>query len=275
MSRMPERHAPGEPVPRAMNFDFQREGDPIPRWWMGGSPFFTHLTNGLNLLFPPGERFFIRSVKRYLPQIEDEALRQRVRAFFQQEAYHGREHERFNEILEAQGFVLDPFLARFNKLAFEWLEERFSPELRLSTTVALEHFTASLGERALSEPFLEEFAHPAMAELLRWHAAEEIEHKSVAFDVLQAVAPSYGLRVRGLMMASASLLVFWAMAVATLMAQEPKEVRRRALRDMFRSPGRLPTRTLLGAIAAYLRPDFHPDQQPNDHLAREVLGPAA
>ena len=35
----------------------------VPRWWLYGNPVMTHMANGLNLLFPPGERFFIRSVK--------------------------------------------------------------------------------------------------------------------------------------------------------------------------------------------------------------------
>jgi hypothetical protein len=37
--------------------------------------------------------------------------------------------------------------------------------------------------------------HPEMVKLWQWHALEEAEHKAVAFDVLQAVAPGYWLRV--------------------------------------------------------------------------------
>ncbi|SHY70081.1 metal-dependent hydrolase [Mycobacteroides abscessus subsp. abscessus] len=58
----------------------------------------------------------------------------------------------------------------------------------LAVTAAAEHFTAVLAERLLGD---EDFrAIPGDAEvwnLLKWHALEELEHKSVAFDVFRSV----------------------------------------------------------------------------------------
>ena len=71
----------------------------------------THIANGVNLLFPAGERFFVRSVKHYLDRIEDEHLKERVRGFFGQEGRHAKEHDVFNRILEEQGYDVDRFLA--------------------------------------------------------------------------------------------------------------------------------------------------------------------
>ena len=54
----------------------------VPRHWFGGNVVATHVANGVNLLFPAGERFFVRSVHHYLDRIDDEHLRARVKGFF-------------------------------------------------------------------------------------------------------------------------------------------------------------------------------------------------
>ncbi len=46
-------------VVRKMGFDFSA----VPRKWFFDSELPTHVANGLSLLFPAGERFFIRSVR--------------------------------------------------------------------------------------------------------------------------------------------------------------------------------------------------------------------
>jgi uncharacterized protein len=261
---MSKRHS--IPV-RKMSFDF----DGVPRHWFDDSAFVTHVANGLNLVFPAGERFFIRSVKHFLDRIDDPELADRVRGFFGQEGRHGFEHERAFEMLERQGYEVRRYLAWYERWAFGWLEPRVPPNLRLSVTVALEHFTATLAERGLTTDLLD-LAHPTMRDLLRWHAAEEIEHKSVAFDVLQRVDPRYGVRVTGLVIATVGLLFFWRAGTRMLIAQEPVAVRRR-----LRSERKAARRRghddgfLARAIASYLRPGFHPDQHDNSGLARRYL----
>ena len=110
--------------------------------------------------------------------------------------------------------------------------------------------------------------HESMRPLLAWHAAEEIEHKSVAFDVLQEVDASYGLRIAGLALATATLAGFWLAATKSLLDQDGLTWSQ--ARDQLRS---LPKRdgivknVFWKGIRAYLRRDFHPDQIENYHLA--------
>lgn len=257
----------------------------IPRYWFAGSPLASHLANGVNLLFPAGERFFIRSVKHYLDDIRDDPeLLARVRAFFGQEGHHAREHERWFAVLEAQGYDIRGFLARYERWTSAF-EQFMSPELRLAVTAACEHFTAIMAERALTGGFIELSAHPTLAALLMWHAAEEIEHKSVAYDVLQRVAPDYWLRVRGLLIATALLMGWWRLATAMLLQQDGIDRRERlaqakALRAQHRAA--LAERGVAGrahlgrdvfwrGIREYVRRDFHPDQRDNYHLAEDYL----
>lgn len=261
---------------RVRKMDFPFATSDIPRWWLHENPVLTQVANGLNLLFPPGERFFIRSVKHYLDRIEDPDLRARVKGFFGQEGRHGHEHERYNRILEQQGYDIQRFLRLYERVAFGMIEPRFPPILRLSATVALEHFTASMAEMALTTSFLDG-AHPTMRQLLRWHAAEEIEHKAVAFDVLREVDPRYSVRVAGLAIATSQLLGWWMVATAMLMAQEnlTREERRRwrdeGERVRIASEGRERMKLFRRAILDYLRPSFHPDDRDDYHLARDYL----
>lgn len=271
-----ERAAAKRPIKvRAMGFPFDAT---IPRWWLFGNPIPTHVSNGLNLLFPDGERFFIRSVKHYMDVIEqDPALLARVRGFFGQEGRHGHEHERFNRVLEDHGYDLEDWLAWYRHFAYEVLEKRFPPHIRLAVTAALEHYTATMAENGLSSGFLDH-ADPRMRDLLMWHAAEEIEHKSVAFDVLQKVDPRWSTRALGLALGSFGMALFWMTCTRELLRQEAargtdvREKARIARADpRLQEERRRRNAMFKRAIAAYLRPDFHPDQHDNYELARHYL----
>ena len=251
-------------VVRDLDVDYRA----VPRHWCANNAAATAISNGVNLLFPHGERFFVRSVKHYLPQIDDPVLREQIKAFFGQEGRHAREHDRFNAILRDQGYEIDGFLETYRKLTL-WIEARTSPELNLAITAACEHFTAIMAEGAFTLGMLDN-ADPRMRELLAWHAAEEIEHKAVAFDVLQRVDPSYRLRVAGLALATVFLGGFWAWGATTLLRQDGLSWRG-ASRELRALPARDPIvrRVFVRGIRKYLRRDFHPSQQRDEHLAAE------
>ena len=250
----------------------------VPKHWLGGLPVATHLVNGVNLLFPAGERFFVRSVYHYLDELKDPELRAAVRGFGGQEGRHAKSHEDFFATLRAQGYSIDRFLAFYQWVSYNMTERFAPPALRLAATAAAEHYTAIMAAGAIKDAPIE-LAHPAMQELLYWHAAEEIEHKSVAFDVLQEVNPSYPLRVAGMAIATTMLVSMWAIATVTLLYQDgisPLEAARRlrAMRKQWKAEP-IGKRVFLRGIQKYLRRDFHPDQDDNYHLARELLDRAA
>ena len=257
------------PIPRAPALDLSA----VPKHWAGGNAVATAISNGINLLFPHGERFFVRSVHHYLDQITDPTLRAQVVAFFKQEGHHAHAHDELNEILRQQGFEIDGFLARYYSIT-KWLEARMPAKLNLAGTAAAEHFTAILAEGAFDNGILDAL-HPTMQELLAWHAAEEIEHKAVAFDVLQQVDPSYALRIAGLAHATVLLSGFWLWSAIMLLRQEKlglrglrEQLRRMSAGEKARGDGPVITRVFLRGIRQYIRRDFHPSDNANDHLAR-------
>jgi hypothetical protein len=257
------------PRPRSAPVSFD-EG--VPRRWFADLAVASHIVNGVNLLFPAGERFFVRSVRHYLDQIEDPHLRDQVKGFFGQEGRHAQAHERFFEVMESQGYSIQDFLAQYERVAYGMIEPMSSPELRLAVTVALEHYTAIMAENVFRDGLLD-LAHPTMQRLLLWHAAEEIEHRAVAFDVLKEVAPSYPLRMAGLVLATMMLGGFWVAATGMLMKQDWDKGERGALRAFRKidKRGTIAERVFARGIKEYIRRDFHPSQNDVDGLASGYL----
>ncbi len=266
------------PIPvRRMDFVFSPD---IPENWADDNPVLTALLAGLSAVFPPGERYFIASVRRYVGQIDDPELRERVRGFIGQEANHTKEHIAFNEFLDARGL---PILAmqRFVEKAIARVEAKNSPAQNLARTAALEHMTAFLATALLEYPELLDRVHPQVAALWAWHAIEEIEHRSVAFDVYKQCVGDEWLRIRT--MATVTVIFASLTTLRTVLVL-------RANGSLFDLPawagaidvlfGRVGVlRRAMPLYRAYYRRNFHPDEYDNDrHVDRardEYLGALA
>ncbi len=253
------------PTPQIRNLRFDRisEASPeaaVPRHWHGGRRSVTAFFDNLSIFFPVGERFFVKSVRSFEGRVHDPALKEAVRAFCGQEGIHGREHVRYNEMLEAQGFPAHVMEKRVERL-LSFVTRVLPKRSQLGATCALEHFTALMGEMILADPRLLEGADPTMAALWRWHSAEENEHKAVAYDVFLEAGGKY--RERVLTMVGATV-IFWAKVLehqARMMKADgtlasPAEWRA-LFRFLFVEPGGM--LSLLPRYVAYFRPGFHPN----------------
>jgi hypothetical protein len=255
---------------RRPNFEFDAA---IPRHWMNGNAFATHFFNGLNLIFPDGERFFVRAVHDHLGRIADPVLLRQARQFAAQEGQHANQHERYFDCLRAQGYEIDTFLRRFHRF-FRFTTDWIPAPLRLAMTAGAEHYTAVLGAGAIEEFELLADAHPTMRALIVWHATEEIEHKAVAFDVLRATHPGYLLRIAGFLLATVALFG-WSFAGTRMLVRQDR-ISRAAFREqrrlaLARDDGR-GLRRIRAGVRAYLRRDFHPNETDHLALARRRLG---
>lgn len=189
-----QSHTPGDvPIkPRNRTHDI---AEALHGEWLDNDTFLTAFFNGMSIAFPAGEKFFIDSVRYYSEQISDPQLKENIKGFCGQEGFHRREHQRYNETLcAARGYdlkKLEGTLTRRLNLA----RKHLTPLQQLAVTVAIEHFTGVLAELLLKPGSIMERAEPSMRELWRWHAAEEMEHKAVAYDVYRAVGGGEGLRL--------------------------------------------------------------------------------
>lgn len=171
--------------PRNIHFAFDAA---LPADWHSNDPAITIFYDALSLTFPVGERFFIESVRRYAPRVTDPALKRDVEAFTTQEAIHSREHRAYNQLIGTRNVPVHK-VERMMQRANRVLTRILPGKVQLAATCAYEHFTALFAEQLLGDPTLLADAHPFYRDLWRWHAMEEEEHKAVAFDVYNTVAP--------------------------------------------------------------------------------------
>lgn len=244
----------------------------IPKHWLPGNDVVSSILNAYTILVPANEGFYIRTLKECMPRIEDKALRQRCADFIRQEAQHGVAHKRYWENLDAQGYRFRGFERRVDALVFRTMERRGPLWLRASLVSCVEHINAYLGLEFLSQRILQD-ADPRMRDLMEWHFAEEIEHRRVAFDLLQAVAPAYAVRLLGFMLTAGLFYALITGLAASLLAQDRRLWSRATWSQWTFHLGnghRMLRRTLVH-LAAYLKPGFHPGQMPGDDLARGVM----
>ena len=157
--------------------------DEVPRFWFGGDPFRTRIFDALSLTFPEGERYFIESVRLFRDQITDPDLQQRVADFIRQEAQHGMAHDKMNQVMKEQGMPVDQFTSRMKKV-FKFELKYRSPQYNIAMTAAAEHLTALMADTFYSKKETLADANPLVRALFAWHAIEEMEHRDVAFDVM-------------------------------------------------------------------------------------------
>jgi predicted metal-dependent hydrolase len=231
-----------------------------PRFWLGGEGPSTQLFNALSIVFPRGERMFVEAVRAHKDVVEDPALKQAVRDFIGQEVNHSRAHVQFNEWLASQGLPIAELEAEIEQHMKQ--NERLSPAQRLAATCALEHFTAILAAALLRHPELLEKMHEDVRPLWLWHAIEELEHKSVAFDVYRAAGGTERMRIVLMAIVTVTFLSRVARRYRRLLREEGL-VEDRAARARTALAFFGPRGVLSGALPdylAYYRPGFHPEQ---------------
>ena len=233
-----------------------------PRLWHGGRVEATAIYNALSTTFPKGEAFFVESVRAFRDGAPPK-LAEEIKAFTTQEAIHSREHDAFNRRAVDAGYDLGKLETR--------VEERLAitkgrpPVVSLAATMALEHFTAILAHQLLANPRHLEGADKETADLWRWHAVEEIEHKGVAYDTwLNATRhwprfKRWKLKARVMLLVTRNFLVDRTGGALELMRQDGVtgfRAWRLLLTYLWVRPGMF--RKIAGAWLKFFLPGFHP-----------------
>ena len=243
-----------------------------PRRWWAGEPFGTAWHNALSATFPRGEAFFIEAVKAHR-EGADPKLEAEIRAFVRQEINHTREHIAFNKLAENAGYDIKAIDQRVAELLA--LTKDRPAIANLAVTMALEHYTAMMAAEFLANPQHFKDADPEVRDMWRWHAAEEIEHKGVAYDTWNHATkdwtPFRRWKVRSLVMLTVTARFFKNRWVDSLNLLEQDGITGwKAKWGLFKyltvSPGVV--RRIFPAWLSYFKPGFHPW----DHDDRELIG---
>ena len=249
------------------------KGEATPRWWHGGNPYASALYNALSATFPVGEAFFVESVRNFR-EGADERLAGEIKAFTTQEVIHSREHLAFNNRAADSGYDLAPLEVKVNKRLA--LLRSKPPIASLAATMALEHFTAILAHELLADPGHLGGADAATADLWKWHASEEIEHKGVAYDTWLLATKAWPrskrwkVKAKVMMLVTRNFVVDRTAGALELLRQDgitgPKAWAN-LLWYMWIAPGMM--RKIFGAWAAFFMTDFHPWNEDDRQLIRE------
>jgi len=231
-AEVPVSKTRGRLVPRKVQFDWSE----TPADWIPGHPFASYFINEINTILPAGEFWFCRLYNKALPYVTDAKLRDDVQMFMRQEAMHARAHAgaiegylkqrgidterntRIMDFLFEQVLADEPFGRKLPKLLEkQWLV------FRLGIIAAVEHMTCVLGTYALENRNWDEVgADPVLLDLIRWHGAEEVEHRSVAFDLYQHLGGGYLSRYYLATIATPMVFALWVDGAAHLMGQDER-----------------------------------------------------
>jgi uncharacterized protein len=273
---------------RQVRFDWSN----LPVHWVPGDPFVTHMINVLHLLLPEGERHFIKAVLEASSLVDDPELESAIKPFIQQESWHAWAHQVVLDRLAEQGIDTATYTRRLGRTLSVMLGDppRFFPAplkrwwlyRRLADVASLEHFTAVLGQWVLSNKGLEEAgADPMMLDLLRWHGAEEVEHRSLVFDVYQNVSGSYFIRAFSMLMTAPLFIGWWVAGARYLMSNDEsidvkfrwRDWRRAARKNLLPDPWNF----VVVVPLRYMRRGHHPGPEADTQRALDYLAysPAA
>lgn len=246
------------------------------RWWMKGDPVATAWYNSVSASLPRGEAFFIDTMKSFRDEMPPH-LETEVRNFVRQEINHTREHLAFNRVVADHGYDVESIERGITDMLA--LTNGRPREVNLAVSIALEHFAASISHELLADPSYLAGAEHEPAELWRWHAAEEIEHKGLVYDIWLHVTRDWSAWKRWKTLAIVTLLItrkYFGNRVRDalgLLAQDGLTGWRAQARlywHLWGSPGMI--RRLLPHWTKILLPGFRPWNFDNSGLIRRYRG---
>ncbi len=255
--------------PRRMDFAFQTASSP--RHFYGNDPFLSTFWNTFSSLLPEGESFFVEAVRHYRDQITDPILKAQVAGFIGQEAMHSKEHDAFNQMIRDMGFPIDKLDRDVGKL-LKFAQRVLPKSMQLAATVCLEHYTAIMAEQLLRDKDHQAMMKdPEALKMWLWHALEENEHKTVAYDVYEQVSGNYALRAGTMIPTTIILFAVLAIFQARMLAADGQlfKVRQniKGFNYLFGFKGLFPK--LIPQFVDFFKPGFHPKQHDTDALLEQ------
>jgi predicted metal-dependent hydrolase len=168
----------------------------VPFCWNEENPAFSSMANAVSFLAIGFEKMIVQMIRETMPKIGEPAIAEEAQAFLRQEAQHSAAHRE-----HASGLIRHyPGLrGTVDKVigAFDSLTASTSPEYRLAYTADLEAtFTPVFKLMLDHDATLFAPGDDRVASLFLWHFVEEVEHRSSALIIFDAVVGSDLYRMR-------------------------------------------------------------------------------
>jgi predicted metal-dependent hydrolase len=178
-----------------MRFGFAEH--PVPFIWNESDPAFSCAANMLSFLFLAIEKMISATVHEALPDITDPSIAEEALAFVRQEGQHSMAHRQHARGLIKAYPILQEVLDEMMEV-FDDLTASTSVKYRLAYIADLEAtFTPTFTMMLNNADTLFAPGDDRVASLFLWHFVEEIEHRSSALIIYDAVVgdPWYRLRI--------------------------------------------------------------------------------
>lgn len=205
---------------RRMTFAFVPD---MERVFVKDDPDTSYTFLGTWMMLPYLEPYLIRTMRQALPHIREPQLKEDLKRFCAQEGEHFKQHAIVNEMIRD----LVPGFAALKPIEMELDAEfkRFSKDKPLKFNLAyaegFESMTSAMSRAQLETGMFDRTDSP-LADLAKWHIMEEIEHRTVAFDIYEHVVGSYPYRLRIGLWAQ-SHFIKWGTRLANTMKQADPE----------------------------------------------------
>jgi predicted metal-dependent hydrolase len=203
------------------------------------------MVNGLSLMAPAFERYFIKAIREVMPRLSNDAAREEANRFCMQEGQHARLHTEHQNLLLRKHPQLEAVRDQVNR-SYDDLYRTESVEFALaySTTIELS-FKPLARYFVANRRVLFGGGDPRITAFVLWHFVEEFEHKHAMFDVYQDVVGKYRYRVQVARRTRAHVNHLNKLVTSACIACEPPP---RDASDLPRIPKRQDVKLTLGLL---------------------------
>lgn len=168
----------------------------VPFLWNAANPAFSSAANALSFLAIGFEKMIVAAISEAMPLITDAGVAEEAQAFLRQEGQHTMAHrQHVNALIKTH-----PALSETLREVVAWFDQLTATQplkYRLAYTADVEAtFTPSFKLMLDNADTLFAPGDDRVASLFLWHFAEEIEHRSSALIVYDAVVASPWYRMR-------------------------------------------------------------------------------
>ena len=204
---------------RKMRFDIDDDMDML---FVKNDPEASCYLNAISLLLPYLEPYIIRSFKQALPLVSDNELRNNMELFIKQEAQHFQQHQRYNEVVRKHYPGVEKFEVKI-KEDFDSFLEHEDIKFNIGYVEGFEALTTGMSIIALDGGMCSR-AEGTAGDLFCWHFCEEVEHRTIAYDVYHNLYNGYWHRAKMTAFALKHMGIFIKNVMGIMLKQESTRI---------------------------------------------------
>jgi predicted metal-dependent hydrolase len=226
--------------------------------WNRQRPAFSHIVNAGSLAMPYLEPYLIETMRQARAKLTDPALIADIDLYIGQEAAHYRQHQQFNKRLAELGYTTVPQMEALLKADYQRFGRERSFAFNLAYAEGFEAMALAMGHMLVADrDYLFRDGDAAVGSMILWHFVEEIEHKSVTYDVFAALDGRYAWRIYGLLWATIHIMAHTRQGYAALLAEDGLWADWRQRLALYQLLGRIFAR-LLPRLLRIMVPGYDP-----------------